>query len=278
MRRFSINLKMIDVSIIIISYNTKDLTVQCIKSILEDTSGLSKEIIVIDNGSVDGSVETIRNYRVKLIENKENLGFAKANNQGIKVAKGKYILLLNSDTKIKKGAVMKLIDFANINADAGVVGCRLINPDSTPQASVFRLPTIFRAIQQYWFGNKNLLDKYTPDVDHPVEVESLVMAAFLITPIALKKVGVLDERYFMYFEDLDYCRRVRHLGLKMYYLPAAEIVHHHGASGEKTGKSSEAWKRLIPSSKIYHGTLKHNLFNFILWSGQKWKNLLNLHN
>ena len=99
------------------------------------------------------------------------------------------------------------------------------------------------------------------------------MAAFLITPKALNKVGLLDERYFMYFEDIDYCRRIARAGLKIYYLPEAEVYHVHGASGKGLVDDKNQWKRLIPSSKIYHGLLRHYLISFIIASSQKWREL-----
>lgn len=277
---------MIDVTIIIVSYNTKNLTLQCIKSILEEGSRLKKEIIVVDNGSKDGSVEELRRIikdiksnkgiRSQLIENKDNLGFAKANNQAIKVARGKYILLLNSDAKVKEGSIGKLVDFAEETSNVGVVGPRLLNPDGSIQPSAFRLPTIKRALKQYWFDQKGLLDKYSPITKHhsPVTVEAIVMAAFLITPSALRKVGLLNERYFMYYEDFDYCKRVLESGFNVWYLPTAEVVHYHGASGKALTDEKNQWRRLIPSSKIYHGKVKHYLINFIIWSGQKWEKLI----
>jgi len=266
-----LNLKMVDVSVIIVSYNTKKLTLQCIKSVLNEGSDLKKEIIVVDNASSDGSREEIRKIKsgCRIIVNDINLGFAKACNLGIKSAKGKYILLLNSDTKVKKQSIKKLIDFADKSKKIGAVGPKLLNPGGTVQASVFRQPTVKRAFRQYFLNDGKLLDKYAPGDKKPVSVEVLVMAAFLISPEAKEKVGLLDERYFMYYEDFDYCKRVLEKGLKIYYLPLAEVVHHHGASA---GESRGQWRILRDSSLIYHGVLGHYLFNFILWSGQKWQN------
>lgn len=266
----------IETSVIIVSFNTKKLTLEAIRSVIKEKESLSREIIVVDNASDDGTVEEITKLSkkiklIKLITNKRNKGFAKANDQGIRVAKGKYILLLNSDTKIKKGAIGKLIKFAKRTPDAGVVGPKLLNPDGSVQPSVFRFPTISMAIRQYWCGEKGLMDKYLPATNSqlPVAVDSLTMAAFLITPEAKDAVGLLDERYFMYFEDLDYCKRVNKAGLKVYYLPTAEVVHQHGASGTGLAETKDQWRRLVPSSKIYHGKLKHSIINFIIWSGQK---------
>jgi hypothetical protein len=267
---------MVDISIIIVNYNTKDLTLQCVKSIVYSKSKLKYEIILIDNGSTDGSLTDFRKFkisnsvsRIKIIGNNDNLGFSKANNQGIKSAVGKYILLLNSDTKTKRGALEELVSFANSTPDAGVVGSQLLNIDGSFQPSVFRFPTILRAALQYWFGKKGVLDKYVPTGDKPVEVDAVVGASFLITPKGLQEVGFLDERFFMFYEDLNYCRRVWKEGLKVYYLPKSQVIHYHGASGTKVKDDANQWRRLIPSSKIYHGIMKHYLLNFIIWSGQK---------
>ncbi len=261
-------------SIIIVSYNTKRLTLQCIKSIFSSKPKVNFEVIVVDNASQDGSAEALSKIKnIKLIRNFTNTGFARANNKGIKKAKGQYILLLNSDTETAKGSLDKLVDFARKNPDAGVVSPRLLNSDKTIQASVYNFPTIRNAILEYWFGKKGAYEKHFPKSSKPVKVEALVAAAFLITPKARKKVGLLDTRYFMFFEDLDYCRRVRKSGLKIYYLPTVNIIHHHGASGKKIAKSDDQWRRLVSSSKIYHGAIKHYILWFILYSAQKFTQL-----
>src|SRR4030042_2454414 len=175
------SLETVDVSIVIVSYNTKKLTLQCIKSIEEEGSEFKKEIIVVDNGSMDGSVDLLRKLRINLIENKDNLGFSKANNQGIKIVKGRFILLLNSDIIVKKGSIEKLVNFAEGENNIGAVVPRLLNTDGSIQASIFRLPTIIRAFKQYIFEQKGILDKYYPLGNEPVEVESAVMAAFMVT-------------------------------------------------------------------------------------------------
>ncbi|MBU0569342.1 glycosyltransferase family 2 protein, partial [Patescibacteria group bacterium] len=255
----------------------------------DEGSFLKKEVVIVDNNSSDGSVEVIEksiksithsassgqaSIRSILIESKENLGFSKAVNQGVLKASGKYVLLLNSDCKVKKGTLKKLFDFVENTKDVGVVGTKLLNPDGSTQKSCFNFPTIGKAVSQYWLGRKGLLDKFVPAGTVPaksVEVDAVVGAAFLVTPKARKLVGLLDERYFMYFEDINYCRRVKRASLKVYYLPSAEVVHAHGASGKGIGDLQK--KRLIESSKIYHGVFKHYLLNFIIWSGQKWKRM-----
>lgn len=257
--------KEISVSIIIVNYNTKKLTLNCLDSILRSKPKTSFEIIIIDNGS-DEKLK-INNKKVTLIRNKINLGFAKANNQGIRLAKGKCILLLNSDTLVKSGSIDDLYNFAMNNEAVGVVSPRLLNSDGSVQGSVFRLPTIGLAFREYFLNQKRLTQKYAPVGKLAVEVEASVMAAFLITPLALGKVGNLNEKYFMYFEDLDYCQRIRKAGLKIYYLPSAEVTHLHGASGATN-------KFLIESAKKYYGFWKYYLYTFILWLGQKWQKLM----
>lgn len=249
-----------EVSIVIVNYNTQKLTLDCIKSIKDSDIKAKYEIIVIDNAS-DEKLPESKSY--KLIANNYNLGFARANNQGIKEAKGKYILLLNSDTIVKKGAIDKLYQFATEHDDAGAIVPKLLNPDKTIQASAFKFPTIVRAIEQYFLGKKNLLDKYIPQTN---TIEVGVMAAFLITPKALKSVGILDEKYFMYFEDFDYCRKIHEKGLKIYYVPEAEVIHIHGASGGKN-------KYLVESAKKYHGFVGYYIYTSVLWLGQKWQKM-----
>ena len=264
-----------DLSIVIVNYNTKDLILNCLNSINNSGTIAGYEIIVIDNGSTDGSVEILDKLKgIKLYKNDKNLGFSKANNLGIKNSSGKYILLLNSDTEVEKGSIDKLLNFAKSKKDAGVVGAKLLNKDGTTQKSVSNFPTIWRAIKESWLGEKDNFGLHAPVVKDPVVVDSVVGAAFLITPLALKKVGLLNEKYFMYFEDLEYCKKVKKAGLKVYYLPDAKVRHLLGASGTKVAESDNQWRRLIPSSKIYHGRLNHFLINFILWTGQKFKNLI----
>jgi len=271
---------MAELSIIIVNLNNKNLILDCIDSINKEGSGTDLEIIVVDNGSTDGSVAAIRNFKFQIsnfkliiIENDENLGYSKANNQGMEKAKGKYILLLNSDTIVKRGALGKLLNFAKRQKNTGVVGPKLLNKNGSLQPSCFRFPTIKNALREYWLGEQGLFEKYVPPGSEPSEVNAVVGAAFLITPKALKKVGLLDERYFAYFEDIDYCRQVWSRGLSVYYYPKAEIIHYHGATFEKMAPAKDRWKKLIPGSKIYHGLAKHYILTAIIWLGQKWKRL-----
>jgi GT2 family glycosyltransferase len=268
-----------DVSVIIPSYNTRKETANCVKSCLSEGLGYKIEIIVVDNASDDGSVFYLkklfnRNKNVVIVNNSGNLGFSKAVNIGLKLSKGKYKYLLNSDTGVGKGVFSKIVNFVEKVENVGVIGTKLILPDGETQRSCFNFPTALNAIKEYWLGRE---DVYSPFYKKEVfEVDAVVGASFFITPEAFQKVGFFDERYFMYFEDLDYCRRVKGAGLKIIYLPDAEIFHYHGLSGEKlTGRDVQR-RRLVTSSKIYHGILKYYLINFVLWSGQKGGKIKNI--
>lgn len=258
-------------SIITVNYNTKKLVYDCVKSIISSKPNVSYEIIVVDNGSKE---KLSKSNDYKLIENGANLGFSKGVNVGIKAAKGDYILILNSDTKVLKGSIDELIEFAEVHPDAGAVGPRLINEDGSVQSSVYHFPTMARAIREFWFGERGVYEKYLPEGKDPLAVDAVVMAAFLITPRALKKVGLLNEKYFLYFEDLDFSREIKRANLRVYYDPKSEVEHVHGASGKSLADEKNQWRRLVPSSKIYHGVFMHSLINFILWSGQKFGKLI----
>jgi GT2 family glycosyltransferase len=263
-----------NLSIIIVNYNTEKLLKNCLESISESkqqtvNSKRQFEIIVVDNGSTDNSVEFVKKFKVQnlkfkihLIENNKNLGFAKAVNQGIKKSGGDYILLLNTDTEIKPGSIDQLIKYCRQNKKTGIVAPRLINLDGSIQPSVYNLPTVFNALKQFWLGKKNAFGKYAPTTRKPVEVEAVVAAVWLMPRKTIQKVGLFNEDYFMYFEDLDYCRRVKKSGLRTIYYPKAEVVHLHGASGKDMGDVPKKW--LIESSKKYHGLFKYYLITAII--------------
>lgn len=261
------------ISIIIVSFNTKEITLKCIDSIIEDKCRTDYEIIVVDNDSTDSSREVLEKLNkssiIKFIGNHENIGFSRAVNAGIRKSVFDHILILNSDIILKKGFLDKIYSFAQNTPNVGAIVPKLINPDGSVQSSVFHFPSIFLAFGQYFLKKHKLLDKYAPKTDKPIEIEVGVMASFLITPKAIDTVGLLDEKYFMYYEDFDYCRRIRKAGLKIYYFTDAVAVHLHGASGQTIASENNQWKRLIPSSKKYNGIVKHYIINVIIWIGQK---------
>lgn len=255
------------ITFVIVSFNTHELTLKCLDSIYKFEKSSDFEIIVVDNASTDNSVRLIRKQfpQVKLISNENNVGFARANNQAIAVAQGQYIILLNSDTQLIENLSTPLTSHFH-SSQTGATVPQLLNSDRSIQASVFRLPTLLLAIKSYWFNHPSLYAKYYPNSQSPTLVESAVMACMCIPRQIFHDLGDLDEKFFMYFEDLEFCRRLSKNNFQIIYDPQVKLIHHHGASGTA---NPNGWKRLIPGSKLYHGLLTHYLITFVLWSGQK---------
>jgi len=254
-----------ELSIVIVSFNTSELLRKCLLSIEKEKKQNGLEIIVVDNFSQDGSPQMVRKEfpAVTLIEAGKNVGFSKAVNIGLGVAKGEAVLLLNSDTRVINGSLEHLLKVEK-DVRPAIIGLKMINTDGSVQPSVFHLPGVKGAFAEYWWGKKGSYSKYEPSGVNINVVEAVSGGAMLISRTVLDKIGFLDERYFMYFEDLDYCRRAKRAGIKIYYLPYAEVIHEHGASGKNLVSSENQWRRLVPSSKIYHGIAKHFLINFII--------------
>lgn len=227
-------------SIIIVSWNTKDLLRKCLRSIEQGRGSIDLEVFVVDNASHDNSVEMVqREFSwVKLIASPYNLGFAKGNNTAIKQAQGKYILLLNPDTEIFPDTLEKALFFMENNADCGAMGCKMIFPNGQDQASVRRFPTwwpIFLMLIKApkLFTNLKALKYYlAEDFDYTKkQTVDQIMGAFMLIPKAIfDKVGILDERFFNWFEEVDLCRRIWQSGYKIYYFPEVKIIHHGGKS------------------------------------------------
>ena len=217
-------------SVIIVNWNTRDLLHHCLSSV-GDGQGVEDEIIVVDNGSEDGSAGMVQKDfpRALLIRNQRNLGFAVATNQGILASGGAYVTLLNSDTRLPKFALKELSHFMNQHQDAGAVGPRLVRMDGTPQAYGFgRDPTLgylwFRFLKRALF-HRAMHDWSTDAVQ---KVDWVSGACLMVRRRAMEEVGLLDEKYFMYFEDLDWCLRMRKRGWKVYYDPRVSVQHQGG--------------------------------------------------
>lgn len=229
-----------DVSIIIVNWNVRDLLRRCLRSVFEYTQGVSYEVFVVDNDSKDDSVEMIRREfpKVDLIDNDENLGFARANNQAISRTVGDYVLLLNPDAELVDDGISNLVAAARKHPEAGVVGGKILNPDRTVQESVRRFPTlcsqalIMLKIHNFFPLIGCLRRYFARDFDPSCEqaVDQVMGSFFLIPRRAIEIVGVLDERFFIWFEEVDYCRRVQRAGMKILYTPEAQIIHHGGES------------------------------------------------
>lgn len=243
------------VSVIIISYNVSDLLRACLKSV--HAQGVDCEVIVVDNASSDDSVAMVRSAfpHVKLINNKSNVGFSAANNQGMEHATGEYILLLNPDTEIRNGALQKLLSFARQQDSPGLIGPRLVNSDGSLQPSAWKKPSpwdmIFEALFLHLvfrtseYSNKKFQQQFEPGM--------LSGAALLFPRKLYEDIGGLDPRLF-WMEDADFATRVRKAGGKVIYYPGAEIVHHSGKSSQKN-LTLVISNQLISKLKYY---VKHN--------------------
>ncbi|OQA45471.1 MAG: N-acetylglucosaminyl-diphospho-decaprenol L-rhamnosyltransferase [Chloroflexi bacterium ADurb.Bin325] len=237
-----------DLSIVIVNWNTRDLLASCLESIRgsgfqfsasgqqSSTSDLRSEIIVVDNASSDGSTTLVRERfpGVQLIENAANVGFARANNQAIALAQGRYVLLLNSDTVVHPGALAALVGFMDAHPAAGACGPRLLNADGTLQPAAHPMLTPGRELWRLLF-----LERLYPRATYPMHrwdtvtprrVEVIKGACLLLRRAALDQIGLLDESYFMYTEEVDLCYRLAEAGWELWYVPIAEIVHFGGSS------------------------------------------------
>lgn len=238
-----------DISIIIISFNTRKLTEDCIASTIRSLkiSKLKWEVIVVDNASVDGTRDMLKKKfsAVVTILNKENIGFGKANNQGIKKARGEYVLLLNSDTVVLNNAIGKLVSFGRQHPNA-FIGPKLLNADRTPQSSCgpfFSLPVVFAAL--FLKGDSLGLTRWSPQRARKVD---WVSGACLLGPKKLFMQDLLfDENIFMYMEEIDLLMRARDMGYQTYFYPRSHIVH--------LGAASSTNKRKGPVLNIYRGFL-----------------------
>ncbi|MBD8500981.1 glycosyltransferase family 2 protein [Paenibacillus arenosi] len=230
-----------DLSIIIVNYNTKQLTLNCIASVLHSVTEYKYEIILMDNASRDDTVVAVKQQYpyIHLIENKDNLGFSKANNQGMHVAKGRYILLLNSDTIVQPDTLDTMIRFMDKHPEVGSAGCKVVLPDGsldkackrgfpTPTATFYYVSGVSKR-----FPNSPKYNAYhREDLDEngSYPIDCLVGAFMMVRREAIEEVGMLDEDYFMYGEDVDWCYRIQQAGWVNYYHAATSILHLKRAS------------------------------------------------
>jgi N-acetylglucosaminyl-diphospho-decaprenol L-rhamnosyltransferase len=244
-------------AIIIVNWNTRDLLAQCLESLLisrlsSSVPGLRSSVFVVDNASSDGSTQMLRERfpQVHLIENQENLGFARANNQALRQSPSPFgrgvrgegqgegqqdfVLLLNPDTLVHPGALEALTRFMLDHPHCGAAGARLLNPDGTPQISAYPFPTLLR---EFWrlfhLDARYPLSCYPPSrwkTDISQEVDSVQGAVLLLRQQTLDQVGLLDEDYFIFSEEVDLCQRIKSAGWEIYWLPGAEVIHYGGQS------------------------------------------------
>jgi N-acetylglucosaminyl-diphospho-decaprenol L-rhamnosyltransferase len=261
-----------DLSIIIVSWNTCDLTRNCLASVYAYPPKCEFEVCVVDNASADGSAAMIRESfpQARLIENDENVGFARANNQAIRQTTAHYVLLLNSDTRAHPGALEALVTFMNEHPEAGAAGAHILNPDGTLQMSCYPAPTVSRELWRLLhldtlrpYGEYRMADWST---EHPQEIDSALGAGLILRRKALDGVGLLDENYFMYSEEIDLCYRLKKSGWHIYWVPQARIIHYGGQSTRQAAVAM--FLRLYQGKIIYirkhYGRLKAILYKLVL--------------
>nr|TEU11950.1 MAG: glycosyltransferase family 2 protein [Anaerolineales bacterium] len=237
----------IDLSIIIVNWNTRDLLAKCLDSIFQTVWTSAYEIIVVDNNSTDGSVNMVHTQypTVRFIENQQNVGFTQANNQALAVSYGRYVLLLNSDTEVQPGALDALVCFMDAHSTAGAAGGHLLNPDGSFQASHTDFPTLWREFLILSSLGRALLrpsyPSYGPEVEKgPQRVDYIEGACLLVRREAVEQVGGLDEGFFMYAEEVDWCYRMKQAGWEVWYLPEVRVIHHGGGSSRQRENRMEA--------------------------------------
>jgi GT2 family glycosyltransferase len=247
-----------DISFIIVNWNTKGLLGECLDSILKTVEALTHEIIVVDNASSDGSVEMLRQQypQVKIIANRENRGFGAANNQGFAVMQGRYALMINTDAVLTAGAVGKLWNFAEANPRAAIVCGQLLNADGSKQNSVASFPTMLTLVAntsllEYLFPRKYPSKRY--EHTGPLEVDSVIGACMMIRKKALDEVSFFDDRFFFFFEETDLAYAMKRAGWRIYQVPDALIYHLQGQSiGHNAGSRIEFYRSRYQFLRKWH--------------------------
>jgi GT2 family glycosyltransferase len=221
-------------SVVIVNWNTRDLLAACLSAL--EASDFPAEAIIVDNGSADGSAEMVRSLfpAARLIANAGNEGFARASNQGMELARGRYLCLLNSDTEVCPDALPTLVRFMETRSAAGACGPRLLNSDGTLQVSAHPMLTPGRELWRLLFLDRVRARATYPmsqwDADTPRQVDALKGACMMLRREALDQTGLLDETYFMYTEEVDLCYRLAQRGWEVWWVPQAEVIHHGEAS------------------------------------------------
>jgi hypothetical protein len=235
---------LVDISFIIVNWNTRDILINCLNSIHETVTDIDREIYVVDNNSTDGSQEAVKNGfpDVKLIENSTNTGFAHANNQALSVMQGRFAVLLNSDAVLQEGAIKSLLTFMINTPEVGIAGVQLLNDDGSKQNSIDNFPSLETEI-----FNKSILRLIFPNkypskarnYNAPIEVDSVIGACMMVRKEAVDEVGLLDEDYFIFLEETDWCFRMYKKGWKVYHVPDSRVFHLSGHSKKKTPGESQ---------------------------------------
>ena len=266
---------MLDLSVVIVNYNTRDLLRDCLRSALESRDSILFEVAVVDNASTDGSTDMVRSEfpQVRLIASAVNGGYAYANNLGLKAAQqARYYLLLNPDTILPPSALADMVAYMDSRPDAGISGPRLVLADGSldlacrrgfpsPAVSLYRLSGLSRLFpKSRRFGRYNMT--YL-DPDEEAEVDSVVGAFMMVRAEAMAQVGLLDETFFMYGEDLDWAFRIKQAGWKVYYNPAVTVLHYKRAASRHSKRAQYEFQRaMLVFYKKHYAATTNRLLHF----------------
>jgi len=255
----------IDVSVVILSWNDRPHLEICLDSLTQELPGVNLEVIVVDNASNDGSDDLVREKypTFNLIQHQTNVGFARGNNVGIHESSGKYLCLINSDIKLLDGCLRRVLSFMEENPDIGIAGPRILNADGTHQSSCRRFPTLWNNFcsavglatvftESRGFSGEHMFYFHG---DRIIDVDVLVGCFWFVRREALSQFGLLDEAFFMYAEDIDWCRRCWQAGWRVVFFPGACAVHYRGGSSIK---QDPVWVALTQQQSILHYWKKHH--------------------
>lgn len=275
-------------SIIIVSWNVREDVLKCLRSIEENRPLVEFEIIVVDNASSDGTVEAIKKSfpEVRIIANKENRGFAAANNQGIEASSSEYVIFLNPDTIVHPNSLDNLIRFLDQNQDVGACGPKILNDDGTTQQSVRRFPTFRGALYRHTFFRflRLFREQYKKwlmkdfDYDRQMDVDQVMGAAMIVGRSVLEEVGRMDEKFFMYYEEVDLCYRIKQTGRRVVFLPKAMITHR----GERSSEQIPVERRIMMLTSMiaffrkHRGKFATGLFNILFKTAVILRNICHL--
>ena len=256
----------IDLSIIVVAHNVRELVDECLSCVRESTDRLRKQILFVDNGSSDGTADMLEDKfpEVELIKSPENLGFIRANNLAYRGAQGRYVLMLNSDAFVGPETLQTFVDFMEGHPQVGICGPKVLNQDGSFQKQCRRGEPRPMAMFSYYFRLSSLFPKNRmfggylleyEDEDKTLEVDALSGSCMLIRREVVDQIGYLDEQFYAYQEDTDYCTRARQVGWKVYYYPEAQVIHYGGRGGTRV----EPYRSIVEWHRSYWRYYKKHL-------------------